>query len=151
MTNLVDLQDKIQKMLNGEKKRKEVALNFLKEFENILEEVAESVWGSGECEDYIYTTWVRNKKSGQNKATDYYYRYKIWEAEEEEEDEYPGFYKSESGYTTWGKQVEDLKGGDFWDAMRCIIEWIPVLVEIIDGRNESRNQLLGLINIKEEN
>jgi hypothetical protein len=148
-TNLVDLQDKIQKMLNGEKKRREIAGEFLNEFKNILqEEVAETIWGS-EDSDVGCVVWVRNKVQGAYQKTDYYYRYDTWEGVNS--NECSGFYKEDNtGSPVWGTEIIDLKGADFWAAMRCIIGWVEVLVEIIDGRNESRDKLIGLVNKTEQ-
>ncbi len=144
MTNLTVLQEKIEKMLDGEKKRREVALKFIEEFQSILQNVAETTWGNGDSEEFMYTAWVKNKENGKNQRTDYYFRYKLWEGSNTKE--YSGFYKTKSGYSVWGTEVVDLKGADFWDFVRCVINWIPILIEIIERRNESRDQLLGLLN-----
>ena len=151
MTNLVTLQDKVTAMLEGERKRKEVALKFLDEFEEILLQVAETTWGTGTHPEIEYTCWVKNKKDEKNKLTDLYFRYEVHETQTK--DEFIGFYRTDPLYNMynmpiWGKSVKHMKGADFWDAIRILINWIPVLIEIIDGRNESRNQLISLINIK---
>ena len=91
------------------------------------------------------TATVRNKdKDNKNKPTDFYFRYEKHITERKDED--TGFYYSIE-YPLWGTTIEDLKGADFWNAIRCIINWVPVLVEIIDNRNNSRDQLLSLVNV----
>lgn len=149
MTNLVVLQEKVQAMLDGEKKRREKALKFLDEFQAILEEVAEDIWGTGNSE-YKGTVWVRNKKNDKNEVTNFYFRF--IEHEGNNRYECNGFFESGydcSGYEypLWGEEIKDLKGSNFWNAIRCIMDWIPVLIEVIDNRSESRNKLINLVNI----
>ena len=46
--SLENLQVKVQSMLDGEKKRREVAIQFTNILHNILIDVAEDIWGNGE-------------------------------------------------------------------------------------------------------
>lgn len=147
MTNLVTLQDKVTAMLEGEKKRREIALKFISELQEILEPVAETVWGSGEVEESGKAAWIRNKIEGQNKKTGYYFRYGTYSGSNNKE--YIGFYEINSmyGLPLWGNDLTDLKGADFWNAIRSIVNWISVLIETIDNRNNSRDKLISLVNI----
>ena len=149
MTNqkvsLENLQVKVQSMLDGEKKRREVALKFTNVLHNILIDVAENIWGSGESNYFDGTATVRIKdKEGKNKPTDFYFRFNKHITEHKDED--TGFYYSFE-YPLWGTDIVNLKGADFWNAIRCIINCVPVLVEIIDNRDNSRDQLLSLVNV----
>jgi hypothetical protein len=149
MTNLVTLQEKVQAMLDGEKKRREKAFKFLDELQNILEEVAEDIWGTGDHREYKGSVWVRNKKNDKNEATEFYFRYIEYEGSNRYECN--GFLKSGYDcsvyeYPLWGEKIKDLKGSNFWNAIRCIIGWIPILIETIDNRSDSRNKLIGLVN-----
>lgn len=145
MTNLIQLQEKVQGMLDGEKKRRETAYKLIDQLQEILIPVAEDIWGTGEADEVDHMIWVRNKnKEGQNKATDFYFRYVIHETQTR--DEYPGFYSADFNYPIWGVELKELKGSNFWNGMRCVINWIPVLLETIKKRNESREQLLKLVN-----
>jgi len=53
------------------------------------------------------------------------------------------------GYMVWGTPIEELKGKQFWYAIQCILEWIPIVSEAIDKRGKSRAKLLSLINVNE--
>ena len=46
--SLENLQQKVQSMLDGEKKRRETAIKFTNVLHDILIDVAEDIWGSGE-------------------------------------------------------------------------------------------------------
>lgn len=148
MTNLVQLQEKVEAMIQGEKKRRETALKFLEQLQKILKPVAEDIWGEGEGREIKDIAWIRNKKDGKNIATNYYFRYDSF-TNNNERNEWEGIYKADLDYCipVWGTEVEELRGKDFWNAIRCIIEWIPILIETLDNRNNSRDQLISLINI----
>jgi len=45
--DLQQLSEKVQAMLDGEKKRREVALEFVQRLQDILEPVAKDIWGDG--------------------------------------------------------------------------------------------------------
>ena len=146
--SLENLQSKVQSMLDGEKKRREVAIKFTNVLHDILIDVAEDIWGSGENREIDGTSTIRNKdKESKNKPTNCYFRYEKHIGERK--DENTGFYLIDGmyGLPLWGTEIADLKGADFWNAIRCIINWVPVLVEIIDNRNSSRDQLLSLVNV----
>lgn len=150
MTNLVVLQEKVQMMLDGEKKRREIACKFLNELESILLDVAEDIWGTGDNAEFSGSVWVRTKKDNKNIATSIYFRFIEYEGERQDED--TGFYESDAfvggyEYPLWGKDIKEMNGSDFWNAIRIIIEWVTILIETIDNRNESRDKLISLVNI----
>lgn len=145
-----DLKEKVQAMLDGEKKRREIALKWLSEVEEILLPVAEDIWGNGDTWAGGMFTGTRSltkkNKDGNIKETEIYFRFKNFEGTNDIE--YTGFYDgSECEMNTWGKLIEDLRGKEFWYAIQIIIDWIPQVIEIMDKRQISREQLLSKLQI----
>ena len=150
-----DLQTRIEKMLEGEKKRREVALRFVEELEEILMPITELLWGH-EAEydkkndpEYTCVSIWRVNKNGQKITTDLYFRFEGWQGIDDAEE--AGFYllpDYRCDITVWGDKLENIKGKDFWYCIQLLIEWIPQLSELIDKENESRDRLTGLITHK---
>jgi len=133
-------------MLDGEKKRREIALKWLEEVTEILKPAAKDIWGSGVnfgggMETYT-TDILKIDKNGNKKEAGIYFRYKkMYE-------EYSGFYDDTStDCNINGTAVEDLRGKDFWYAIQVIIDWIPQVLEAMEKREISRQQLLEKIKI----
>lgn len=149
-----DLQTRIEKMLEGEKKRREVALRFVEELKETVLPVAEVLWGKGternKKEDAEYTAvWLPKKKKNITYYTNVYFRFESWQGIDDAEE--IGFYfkgKYDYGMKVWGTPLEDIKGKDFWYCIQLLIEWIPQLSELIDKKNESRDKLTSLITHK---
>jgi len=144
-----NLQERVQRMVDGERKRREVALRFLQEVQEILEPAAPDIWGTGEgepdCENYV--TLTRLTEDGKKKKTGIYFRYRNHYGTNETE--YPGFYDhSHYGYGCWGKPVEDMKGRDFWYCIQVIIEWLPQVAKQMEKKSAGREALLEKINIE---
>jgi len=142
--DLQKLSEKVQAMLDGEKKRREVALEFVEKFRDILVPVAPDIWGDG-CEncDAIYVWRVRTDNL-KKERTDIYFRYDTHYGQRNHE--YTGFYDGEmSGGPYWGRAVEELHGREFWYAMQVLIEWVPLVAELIDKKSASRDELLSLL------
>lgn len=133
---MYDLQERVQKMLDGEAKRRDIALKWLGEIEEILLPASEDIWGEGDnFGDPSYTITL-TKFDGNNKKIDsqIYFRYADGDT---------GFYDgSKTHCNRGGEPIEDLKGSKFWAAIRIIIDWIPQIIEEMDKREESRNALL---------
>ena len=140
---MVKLQEKVQAMLDGETKRRNIAIKFLEEVKEILIPVGESLWGSGDDAITLSSIWIRKREKDKIFTTNYYFRYGSYIAENR--DEYEGFYLSDLSYPLWGDSIIDLKGSDFWAAIGCIIEWVSYVTELMDTRSESRNKLLDKI------
>lgn len=145
-----NLQERVEKMLEGETKRRETALKWLQEIESILIDVAEDIWGSGISyygdEEGTYTVdLVKTAKNGKKEDSGIYYRYRTHNGENCWED--TGFLYEKSGYNFWGKPVENVRGKEFWYAIQIIIDWLPQVVEAMDKREESREKLLQKINL----
>lgn len=141
-----NLQEKVEKMLEGEKKRREIALKFLDELQEIIYPVAETIWGEeGDGEYYIpnstYCVWVRNfdEKKQKNIATCVYFDYGYDSKE---------FYHTREEFPGNGSPVKYLKGIEFWHCIQQIINWIPVVIKAMEKRELNRENLLKKINIE---
>ena len=146
-----NLQERIEKMLEGEKKRREVALKFIAKFEEVLQPMACEIWSIGTEEDKKMgpnntTVWVWRIKDGKRKLTNLYYRYERWYGQDQEEAS--GFYligEYSPEMPVWGEPLENIKGKDFWYCIQLLIEWIPELTKLINKKNDSRNKLVELL------
>ena len=145
-----ELQKRIERMLEGEKKRREVALKFVEKFEKTLEPIACEMWNPGTENDrkvVEYTAkWVWRLKDEKRKYTDLYYRYEHWYGNND--DESIGFYfvgENREAIPIWGEPLENIKGKDFWYCIQLLIEWIPELTKLVDKKNDSRNKLVTLL------
>jgi hypothetical protein len=141
-----NLQERVQKMLEGETKRRDVALKWIDEIKEILLPVSQDLWGIWEAFSGDPTNTITLSKYDENnkkKRTFIYFRYKDYEAMETE---YVGFYDNTfiQG-NTWGKPIEQLRGEDFWCAIQVIMEWLSQVIEMMDERENSRNALLDKI------
>lgn len=139
---LETITQKVQAMLEGEKKRRDVALRFVQRFSEVLEDVAEDIWGIGDDKDLPYVVGVWRERDGKRKSTPLYYRYR--EHEGTEQTESVGFYWSD-GYMVWGSRIAELRGNEFWYAIQVLIEWVPIVARVIDKKSASREKLLSLI------
>ncbi len=143
-----NLQARVEKMLAGEQKRREVALKWLEEVEEILIDVAEDIWGRGVCYGYdcpTYTVDITQIRDGKKKDAGFYFRYATHRGHDQKE--YYGFYKADGEMNVWGTEIEDLRGSTFWHAIQVILEWLPQVIEAMEKREESREQLLQKINL----
>lgn len=142
----VDLQEKVQKMLDGEAKRREIAIKWLQEVEKILLPVAHDIWGDGDDPynsfDITNSVKIINKnKEGKIDKTDFYFRYETHYGTNNNV-EHSGFYLSDSGELWWGKNIKDLYGKDFWYVIQIVMEWLPIVAENMEKRSEGREALL---------
>jgi hypothetical protein len=146
-----DLKLRVERMLEGEKKRREVALKFVEELKEIILPVAETLWGQGTEEDKKQDTeytaiWITKKKEDKRFSTNLYFRFRDWQGIDNAEE--IGFYfkgEYDYGIKVWGEKLEDIKGKDFWYCIQLLIEWIPELCKLIDKKNESRDKLIGML------
>lgn len=138
--DLAALQESVEKMITGEKKRREKALQFLDIVFEALEKVAFDVWGDQEYPDKGAINIKR-----ENECTDYYFRYRPHVGADVEPN---GFYLATRGINCWGGNVEELRGKEFWNAIQYIVEWIPIVVEDMENLEMCRQELLDRIIIK---
>lgn len=142
MSNLTTLEERVQRMLNGEKKRREIAISFINGVRDILVDVAPDIWSEGDSwihENVIWVTKINKENKKQN--TSIYFRWKEHRINGNSEEE--GFYSSIE-YPVWGKEIEELRGSDFWGAIGVIKDWVPQVIELIDIREKSRQALIDL-------
>lgn len=142
-----NLQEKVQAMLDGETKRREVAIKFVNEITDILQPVAKDIWGANYQGGFENTVWLSRQVKDKREYTDTYFRYE--EHEGNQRYELVGFFQDTDcrNMPIWGKRIEYLKGTEFWSAIRTIIEWIPYVSELMDSRSASREELLSKINL----
>ncbi|MBU0978193.1 MAG: hypothetical protein KKD18_07270 [Nanoarchaeota archaeon] len=138
MKNLQDLQEKVEKMLDGEKKRRRVAYEFVEQAQKILTPIASDLWGGINEHDPESTDAVYVGKS------DIYFR---WGEHIADGDncEMPGFYFVKTYQTYWGENITDVYGSHFWYAIRSIVEWLPVVIEFMNTKEISRDKLIALL------
>jgi hypothetical protein len=131
-----NLKETVQRMLDGEKKRREKAEAFLDQLTEILTEAGPDIWGPGVTthEGFEYKAiWVNEN---------IYFRYGIHRGDTEVE--HPGFYYS-TYLPVWGKPLESLKGGKFWNSIKIIIEWVNSLDEELKKKEDAREAILALL------
>lgn len=135
-------------MLDGESKRRDTALEWVDEVTEILEEVAEDVWGKGDNFGGMPSNTITlTKLDRENNAVDssIYFRYVGYSGPRDSEA--IGFY--DNSYTfanVGGTPLSDLQGKDFWLAIRVIMDWIPQLTKTLDKVENTRNALLDKLN-----
>jgi len=129
MKSLKKLQASVEKMLANEAKRRAIALHFVGRLYDILFPAAADIWGDGE---EGHTIWI--------KEYHLYLRY----GKDDEKSEEKGIYFSNT-CSKWGRSIESLVGSDFWEAIRIVAEWIPTVIEILSGKEQSREEVLALL------
>ena len=136
-----NLQDRVQSMLDGERKRRDIALKWISGIVELLVPVSEDLWG---VDNYFgdYTTNISpDDKTIEMKYRWLYFRYKKHVTDYGDEE--VGFYENtlnESNYG--GDTIKSLRGEDFWEAVKAIIEWIPKVIYMIEGKEKYRLALL---------
>ncbi|KZE79335.1 hypothetical protein AV654_17860 [Paenibacillus elgii] len=127
-----DLKARVEAMVNGESKRREVALKFLKELEEILLPVAPILWKPDGCDAVhvsgdVYFCWSEYSYGNHYEST--------------------GFHVTDTRYEIlrWGTELADIEGTEFWEAMRSILRWVERLGTMMDDEDAARNDLLSLI------
>lgn len=137
-----ELKARVQAMLEGEKKRREVAEKFLLELEEILLPVMPVLFGAGECDmESVYV-------GGGDHDSSLYFRYVGRYSDYLRTGEGCGFYLSPSYHLIWGKSLEELRGSDFWSAIEAVMRWTDVLVGQMDIRSVAREKIISLISPK---
>lgn len=138
-----NLQSKVQFMLDGETKRRATALRWVTEVIEAILPAAEPLWGSGESDfSRIGNGSVSLKSKDRFDVGDLYFRFIPATPVVDGDTEDVGFYVDQSGYRIWGTPISDLKGSDFWWAVRSIMEWVPVVTQMLDEKGLSRDKLV---------
>ena len=132
MGNLETLQVKVQSMLDGEKKRRVIAIQFVEKVVEIVAPICDSIFMQ-------YDEFGEVVSLGRN----LYFR---WETHYGASDtENIGFYMKYDDYLVWGTPICDVKGTEFWGAIRDIVDWVECISEKIDEKETSREKLLSLL------
>ena len=129
MKSLEKLQASVEKTLANEAKRRAIALHFVEGLYEVLFPAAADIWGDGE-EGHII--WIKEHHL--------YLRY----GKDDEKSEEKGIYFSNT-CPKWGRSIESLTGSDFWEAIRVVAEWIPTVIEILNEKEQSREEVLALL------
>jgi hypothetical protein len=131
-----ELMERIQRMLEGERKRRDVALSFLRKLQEELPQVCVELYGKGGKYETVpnAAVWVRGKEGEK-----IYFRYSPL-VEEDRVEEIGFYYSVIENYR--GEPIETVKGRDFWHGIKIIMEWLPLLLEDIEKREFSRNKLV---------
>jgi len=123
-------------MLQGEQKRRGIALRWVDEVTSILSDVGADIWGMGTS---VYGEYTEAIYIGNNGI---YFRYKTHYGKYPLQEDM-GFYFQEQGYSLiWGKEIEEMRGKHFWWAIRCILEWLPEVLKLMEEKEISREALL---------
>jgi hypothetical protein len=147
------LQEKVEGMLEGENKRRKVAIQWLGNIESILCDVAPKLWGKNTDTFGIHCAkWVSKISNGKTTLTPIYLRYgysdsgNFFEGNESVKCSFR-MRDDDQGPAMDGKSIENLHGKDFWWAIRTIMEWIPIVLTEIDEKNDSRQKLVDTMKI----
>lgn len=142
-----NLQEKVQAMLAGETKRRATALRWITEVIEAILPAAETLWGSGERD----WTCTGNGTISITKTTagigNLYFRFIQSESTANGEAEGVGCFIDQTGNRVWGTAISELKGSDFWWAVRSIMEWVPVVTQMLAEKGLSRDKLIEKMNI----
>jgi len=131
MKNFQELEEKVQKMMDGERKRRDIALKFVQSLQELLLPVAHDLWGADEENakfvifNRLYFRYQQINKSGNSEDIGFYIV----------NPKYPEF-------PIWGTRIEDLRGRQFWENIKSIIDWIPKLTKSIKFKEETREKIL---------
>jgi len=134
-------------MLDGETKRREIALAWLTEVSEILEPVGLTLWGSRDSDDsrLIDTITIRNyNEEGKLVRTKLFYRYAEY-ASQNGMISFPCGFRMLDDYNSVTK-VEELKGTEFWDAIEVIMNWLQIVIEGMDKKEIRRDALTAKMN-----
>lgn len=126
-----DLQEKVEKMLDGEKKRREVALKWISEIEDILLPASKDIWGDGDVFGDV-PSWAVEI------TDDVYFKYSPVCGN-------VGFYNHIPGCSegnTSGELVENIQGSEFWYTVQVIMKWLPHVIDVMDKEAVSRDVLI---------
>jgi len=145
-----NLQERVQKMLDGETKRREVALEWLRELSDILAPVSADIWGKNDfghpCLDNAIRLTIKGN-DGEIHFSDMLFRYGTYTMEN-------GTVRNEFGFQRWDfsavefivDNIDTLKGKDFWLGIHAIMGWLPIAIKAMDAEENSRNALIVKLN-----
>jgi hypothetical protein len=116
-----NLELRMQKMVDGEKKRREVAIKYVEKFEEFMDANRETIWGD---DKHI----VIDEDSG--------FFYNAWRSDIN--DCFKGFHFE-------GECLSEQKGRGFWVGIKQLLNYSKELEKIIDTKETFRNDLIKLL------
>ena len=137
--NIESLQNRIEQMLEGEKKRREIAIKWLNEIDEILQPLMPQLYLPCDFAGNAAFIPTKSKSSGTetfgiNKNV--YFRWGCGN----------GFYSlttnMECKIPKGGTELYEIYGTEFWYCVSCIVEAIPLWVAKIDEINIARGKLI---------
>jgi len=139
------LKEQIERMLAGEQKRREVALRFLSVALETITPACIEIFGiDGEWDNGVAGgAWLRTASKGGFHTADGII---IWKSKTElgkQRGWLPGFY---FGFAQ--EDPEKLRGPEFWNGIREVVEFIDYIQERLDKQAESRESLVEKIREK---
>ena len=134
-----DLQNKVEQMLKGEKKRREIAIKWLNEIDEILQPLMPQLYlpydFAGNAA-FIPAKVESNGKETLGVNKNVYFRWGCGD----------GFYSlttnMEREIPKGGTELWEIYGKEFWYCVRCIVEAIPCWVAKIDEKDVAREKLI---------
>lgn len=148
MNNIIE---KLQEIQTKEVKRRKEAVKCIEELTEILAPILVDIEGDivNTEQDYYYGTeaiWIHTWNKEKNKYdfsnSNLYFRYDKHYCDTKTEKE--GFYYTEDSLSKlWGVDILDIKGTNFWIAIKEITDWIVnYLPKYIENKDRSRDQRL---------
>lgn len=138
MKTLQEMNEKLAKMINGEKKRREVAITFLEKTTTFLSPICQEYFSKIEGTEAIFLTNLDEKM--EKYKTDVYFRYSTHYGDNNVS-EPPGFYDSYSGDLFWETPIDSMKGTRFWINISTILGGIEFLFENLKKKENIRTEV----------
>ena len=135
----LNVLEKLQVISEREVKRREQAVGYIEKLTKILAEPLLEIQGESEKGNHI--VWIKawDKESKKYIYSDMYFRFEEHRANNETE--YPGFYISRNDFPYWGRDLEYVKGKEFWLKVKHITDWANnCLNEYLDNLEKSRER-----------
>lgn len=136
-----ELIEKIEKMLEGDQKRRAIATEWL---EKTIEKIDSASY------EIFSTPVFEGDDIARIEKSMLYFRYEPHHGRDKTEK--IGFYFDTDGYGVWGIDVTDLRGKLFWNCIQHIYEWVTNrLPELVAAAEEKSIETIEMINpVKKE-
>lgn len=141
-----DLEEKLEAMINGEKKNRSIAIEWLKKVSETLTNPCYNILGDMSryvgYENFAVAIWSINQ-NGKKEIHNVYFRYGTHRGNKESET--PGFYYkiSEDDIALYcGTPLDEILGRDFWNNIQAIKNWIPLLENELEKHSSLRTSLV---------
>lgn len=140
-----NLDEKLQAMIDGERKNRSIAEEWLKKVTETLTDPCSKLLGNMSRyhgEECFAISIQTEDKNGVRLSHNVYFRYETHSGDRDREE--PGFYLYHDGnyMLLWGNPLESVMGCDFWVAIGKIKRWLPIIEKDLDKKTESRLNLV---------